>query len=49
MSEKPDEEMKRFEERTRKSKSLFADARIHVPFGVHSNFRYSEHYSPPYP
>jgi glutamate-1-semialdehyde 2,1-aminomutase len=44
MSAKPDEEMKTFEKRTPKSKAIFADARVDVPFGVHSNYRYSEPY-----
>jgi hypothetical protein len=44
MSAKPDLEMKRFEKRTPKSKAIFADARVDAPFGVHSNYRYSEPY-----
>lgn len=36
--------MRKFEQRTAKSKAIFADARSDVPFGVHSNYRYSEPY-----
>jgi len=38
------EEMKRLEKRTSKSKAIYEKASIHVPFGVHSNYRYSDPY-----
>lgn len=40
----PDEEMIKFEQRTSKSKEIFTSAKVDVPFGVHSNYRYSDPY-----
>jgi glutamate-1-semialdehyde 2,1-aminomutase len=39
-----DDEMKRFEDKTPKSKEIFERARIDVPFGVHSTYRYADPY-----
>jgi len=39
-----DDEMKRFVERTPRSKAIFERAKIDVPFGVHSTYRYSDPY-----
>ena len=36
--------MKRFESRTPRSKAIFERARLDVPFGVHSTYRYSDPY-----
>jgi glutamate-1-semialdehyde 2,1-aminomutase len=36
--------MRKFEGRTAKSKAIFEKARVNVPFGVHSNYRYSDPY-----
>jgi glutamate-1-semialdehyde 2,1-aminomutase len=38
------DEIKRFEEKTPRSKEIFESARVHAPFGVHSTVRYSEPY-----
>ena len=39
-----DEEMKELEKKTPKSKAIYEKAKTNVPFGVHSNYRYSEPY-----
>jgi glutamate-1-semialdehyde 2,1-aminomutase len=39
-----DSETKRLHERTQKSEAIFKRARLDVPFGVHSTYRYSEPY-----
>jgi len=39
-----DPEMRRFQERTSKSKAIFERARVDVPFGVHSTYRYADPY-----
>lgn len=39
-----DEEMKKLERRTPKSKAIFELAKIDVPFGVHSTYRYADPY-----
>ncbi|HUK27778.1 MAG TPA: aminotransferase class III-fold pyridoxal phosphate-dependent enzyme [Candidatus Acidoferrales bacterium] len=38
------DEAKKLEMRTPKSKAIYEKAKIHVPFGVHSTYRYSEPY-----
>jgi glutamate-1-semialdehyde 2,1-aminomutase len=38
------DEMKRFEEKTPKSKRIYERAKIDVPFGVHSTYRYTDPY-----
>ena len=44
MSDSQDEEMRLFEKRTPKSKTIYAKAKVDVPFGVHSTYRYSDPY-----
>jgi len=44
LSQLEDVEMKRFVEKTPKSKALFERAKIDVPFGVHSTYRYADPY-----
>ena len=44
MSKVADEETKEFERRTRGSAEVFEKARVLTPFGVHSNYRYTEPY-----
>jgi glutamate-1-semialdehyde 2,1-aminomutase len=44
LSSSRDDEMERFEGKTPKSKSIFERARIDVPFGVHSTYRYADPY-----
>ena len=39
-----DEELRKFEARTPKSKAIFEKAKVDVPFGVHSTYRYSDPY-----
>ena len=39
-----DEEMRNLDKRTPKSKAIYEKAKKDVPFGVHSNYRYSEPY-----
>jgi len=44
MSAQEDKEMRMFEKQTPKSKALYDKAKKDVPFGVHSNYRYSDPY-----
>ena len=44
MSSSQDEEMQNFEKATPKSKAIYEKAKIDVPFGVHSTYRYSDPY-----
>ncbi|MGP8068598.1 MAG: aspartate aminotransferase family protein [Candidatus Bathyarchaeia archaeon] len=44
MSASQDKEMKKFETATPKSKAVYEKAKIDVPFGVHSTYRYSDPY-----
>ena len=44
MSASQDEEMEKFEKATPKSKAIYEKAKIDVPFGVHSTYRYSDPY-----
>lgn len=44
MSSLQDAELKRLLEKTPKSREIFERARIDVPFGVHSTYRYSDPY-----
>jgi glutamate-1-semialdehyde 2,1-aminomutase len=39
-----DEEMGKFEARTPKSKAMYEKAKVDVPFGVHSTYRYADPY-----
>ena len=39
-----DDEFKKLEMRTQKSKAIYEKAKVYVPFGVHSTYRYSEPY-----
>ena len=39
-----DEEMSKLDKKTQKSKAIYEKAKADVPFGVHSNYRYSEPY-----
>jgi len=39
-----DREMREFEQKTPKSKAIYANAKLEAPFGVHSNYRYSDPY-----
>ena len=36
--------MIRFEKKTQKSKKIYEEAKVHAPFGVHSNYRYAHPY-----
>lgn len=36
--------MSRFEKKTSKSKKIYEQAKVNVPFGVHSNYRYADPY-----
>jgi glutamate-1-semialdehyde 2,1-aminomutase len=44
LSEYEKDEMRRFVERTPRSKEIFESAKIHAPFGVHSTYRYFDPY-----
>ena len=44
MNDSRDEEMTRFQERTSRSKAIFERAKLDVPFGVHSAYRFFDPY-----
>ena len=44
MTEFEEDEMKKFEKKTPRSRAIFQSARVDVPFGVHSTYRYSDPY-----
>jgi len=44
LSEFQDDEIRRFEEKTPKSKAIYERAKVDVQFGVHSNYRYADPY-----
>ena len=44
LSASQDKEMVKFETATPKSKAVYEKAKIDVPFGVHSTYRYSDPY-----
>jgi glutamate-1-semialdehyde 2,1-aminomutase len=44
MSALEDKESRMFEKRTPKSKAIYEKAKNDVPFGVHSNYRFSDPY-----
>lgn len=44
MSTRQIDEMNRFEKKTSKSKKIYEQAKVNVPFGVHSNYRYADPY-----
>jgi len=44
LSEQQDEEMRKLVKRTPKSKAIYEKAKVDVPFGVHSTYRYSDPY-----